>query len=172
MLKPMIASSAFALCLAATALAQTHPTPAPAAAAQQSAGLPPVDSMNCQQMAAEMTSAGQTMNNQLDPQFGVEANAMMQEAQQKQREAAQQAAGMSAMCMIPGMAMACAAQQQQQAAQAQADVPRQQARMQAQMDRLNNSMAGLDQARLQAMSSRFEAMHCQGQIEGSQQSPR
>jgi len=33
----------------------------------------------------------------------------------------------------------------------------------AQMDRLDASMAGLDQQRLQAMSTRYESMHCQDQ---------
>jgi hypothetical protein len=165
--KPLIACAAFAMCLAAAALAQTQP--APVSPSQQGAAPPPVETMDCQQMAAEMTSAGQTTNSHLDPQFGIEANAMMTEAQQKQREAQQQAAGMTITCMIPGMAMACAAQQQQQAAQGQRDAAANQARMQAQMDRLNASMAGLDQARLQAMSSRFEAMHCQDQMQGAQQ---
>ena len=124
--------------------------------ARSAAPLPPVDSMNCDQMIAEMTTAGRQMNGQLDPQFGVEANAMMDEAQQKQRQAQQRA--MNPACFIPFVGMVCAAQQQQQA---QADAPRQQALMQAQMDRLNNSMAGIDQQRMMAMSNRFQAQHCQ-----------
>jgi hypothetical protein len=158
MLKPLSAFAALAIFTTAVALADTHPTAPPAAQAQQQT-LPPVDTMTCDQMMAEMTTAGQQMHGQLDPQFGVEANAMAQEAQQKQREAQQQA--MNPACFIPFVGMVCAAQQQQQQQQAQADAPRQQARMQAQMDRLNNSMAGIDQQRMMAMSNRFQAQHCQ-----------
>lgn len=161
MLKPLSAFAALAALAATAALAEPHVTPPMAAQVQTQSTPPPVETMTCDQMLAEMTGAGQTMHGQLDPQFGVEANAMAQEAQEKQRQAQQQAMGMSAVCAIPGMGAACMAAQQQQAAQAQADAPRQHARMQAQMDRLNNSMAGLDQQRLQAISARFEAMHCQ-----------
>lgn len=168
MLKPLATFAALAVLTAAAAFADTHVAAPSAAQTQQT--LPPVDSMTCDQMMAEMTSAGQQMHGQLDPQFGVEANAMQQEAQQKQREAMQQAA--NPVCYIPFLGMTCAAQQQQQQQQAQADAPRQQARMQAQMNRLNNSMAGIDQNRMQAMSSRFEAQHCQAQMQQSAQTPQ
>lgn len=158
MLRSILAGATIALCLVAvSALAQPNSAGAPT----QVQTLPAVDTMTCDQMQAELTTSGMQMHNQLDPQFGVEANAMAQEAQEKQRQAQQQA--MNPACFIPFVGMACAAQQQQQAQQAQADAPRQQARMQAQMDRLNNSMSGLDQQRLQALSQRFEAQHCQSQ---------
>src|SRR5690349_9629654 len=107
MLKPLSAFAALAIFTAAIALADTQPNTASSAPAQQA--LPPVDSMTCDQMLAEMTTAGQQMSSHLDPQFGVEANAMAQEAQQKQREAQQQA--MNPACFIPFVGMACAAQQ-------------------------------------------------------------
>ena len=160
MLKPLSAFAALAVLAATAALAEPQVSP-PVAAQSEAAAPPPVDTMTCDQMLAEMTGAGRQMNSQLDPQFGVDANAMMNEAQQKQRQAQSQAVGMGVMCAIPGLGMACAAAAQQQAAQAQADAPRQQARMQAQMDRLNNSMDGIDQQRMMAMSNRFEAQHCQ-----------
>lgn len=150
MLKPLSAFAALAVLATAAAFAEPQFT---APAAQTQTAPPPVDTMNCDQMIAEMTTAGQQMHSQLDPQFGVEAEAMANEAQQKQREAQQQA--MNPACFIPFVGMACAAQQQHQAQQAQADAPRQQARMQAQMDRVNNSMAGIDQNRMQAMSTRL-----------------
>jgi hypothetical protein len=170
MLKPLSAFAALAVLSAAAAFADTHAvTPPPAALGAQQQSLPPVDTMTCDQMSAEMMTAGQQMHGQLDPQFGVEANAMQQETQQKQREAQQQVA--NPMCYIPFMGMACAAQQQREQQQAQADAPRQQARMQAQMDRLNNSMAGIDQQRMMAMSNRFEAQHCQAPMRQSGQTP-
>lgn len=158
MLKPLSAFAALAVLAATAALAEPQVTPPIAAQAQNQTALPPVDTMTCVQMQAEMTTAGQQMNRQLDPQFGVEAQAMSNEAQQKQREAQQQA--MNPACFIPFVGMACAAQQQQHAQQ---DAAANQQRMQAQMDRVDASMAGLDQQRLQAMSARYESMHCQDQ---------
>lgn len=155
MLKPLSTFAALAVFAAAAAFAEPQSTPS-AAQAQNHTALPPVDTMTCDQMQAEMTTAGQQMNSQLDPQFGVEAQAMANEAQQKQREAQQQA--MNPACFIPFVGMACAAQQQQHAQQ---DAVGNQQRMQAQMNRLNASMAGLDQQRLQAIGARFEAQHCQ-----------
>ncbi|MBI3440004.1 MAG: hypothetical protein HY054_15365 [Proteobacteria bacterium] len=168
MLKPLSAFAALATFAVAAALAEPQVTPSPAAQAQQQTPQS-VDTMTCDQMASEMMGAGQRMNSQLDPQFGVEANAMQQDAQQKQREAMQQVTNPA--CYIPFLGMACAAQQQQQQQQAQADAPRQQARMQAQMNRLNNSMAGIDQSRMQAMSARFQQMNCQAQMQQSGQAP-
>jgi len=161
MLKPLSAFAALAALAATAALAEPQVTPPIAAQAQSAAPLPPVDTMTCDQMIAEMTTAGQQMNSQLDPQFGVEANAMMNEAQQKQRQAQSQAVGMGVMCAIPIVGMACMAGQQQQAAQAQQQTAANQQRMQAQMDRMDASMAGIDQQRMMAMSNRFEAQHCQ-----------
>ncbi len=167
MLKPLSAFAALALFSAAAAFADTHsPTPAPSAQTHEQA-LPPVDTMTCDQMTAEMGAAGQQMQAHLDPQFGVEAHAMQQEAQQKEREAVSQAAP-NPVCFIPFMAMACAAQQQHQAQQSQQEAAANQARTQAQMNRLNNSMAGLDQARLQAINNRYQQMNCQAQAQSGQ----
>jgi len=156
MLKPLSTFAALAVLATAAAFAEPQVTPPVAAQAQAVAPPPPVDTMTCDQMQAEMTTAGQQMNSQLDPQFGVEAQAMANEAQQKQRQAQQQA--MNPACLIPIIGMACAAQQQQQGQQ---DAAANQQRMQAQMNRIDASMAGLDQQRLQAMSTRFEQQHCQ-----------
>ncbi len=161
MLKPLSAFAALAVLAATAALAEPQVTPPIAAQAQNQTALPPVDTMTCEQMQAEMTSAGQQMSSQLDPQFGVEAQAMADEAQEKQRQAQSQAMGMGVMCAIPIVGMACMAGQQQQAAQAQQQAAANRQRMQAQMDRLDASMAGIDQQRMMAMSNRFEAQHCQ-----------
>jgi hypothetical protein len=158
MLKPLSAFAALAVLVATAALAEPQVN-APIAAQSEAAALAPVDTMTCEQMQAEMTGAGQQMHNQLDPQFGVEAQAMAQEAQEKQRQAQQQA--MNPTCFIPVIGMVCAVQQQHQAQQSQQDAAANQQRMQAQMDRLNTSMAGIDQQRMMAMSNRFQAQHCQ-----------
>lgn len=156
MLKPLSAFAAFAVLAAAAAFAEQQVTPP--LAAQTETVPPPVDTMTCDQMQAEMVVAGQRMRSQLDPQFGVEANAMAQEAQQKQRQAMQQA--INPTCFIPIIGMVCAAQQQQQAQQSQQDAAANQQRMQAQMDRLNGSMNGIDRDRMQQMNNRFVQMRC------------
>lgn len=161
MLKHLAAVSVIALCCTAAALADTNnhaAANAPAANAAQ-ANLPPVDTMTCDQMQAEMTADGQVMSHQLDPQFGVDAQSQYNEAMQKEREINQQAPVNALACMIPFM---CAAAQHQQQQQAQADAAQNQARTQTQMNRLNASMNGLDQARMQAINSRWQAQHCQG----------
>lgn len=147
---------AFALLLAAPAAAQgtEAPTEAPL----------PVESMNCEQMTAELMVAGQRMNAQMDPAFAAEAQAMQEEAQGgRARAGAGMVAGvgMGLACSIPGMGMACMAGQQAMVANAQAQTAQNQRRMNAQMDRLNASMEGLDQERLMAVSDRYQAMSCQ-----------
>jgi hypothetical protein len=153
-MKALLATTAFAISFTAAALAQDAAPSAP----------PPVESMNCEQMQAELMVAGQTMNAQMDPEFATEAQAMQDEMQEAQNRAAGSVAagiGMGLACSIPGVGMACMAAQQAQMANAQRDAAANQARMDAQMDRLNQSMAGLDQQRLTAISQRFEEQRCQ-----------
>ena len=102
MLKHLAAVSVIALCCTAAALADTNnhaAANAPAANAAQ-ANLAPVDTMTCDQMQAEMTADGQVMSHQLDPQFGVDAQAQYNEAMQKEREINQQAPANALACMI------------------------------------------------------------------------
>jgi hypothetical protein len=148
MLKHFVAVAAFTACFAAPAFAQEG-------------WPPPVETMTCDQMTAEMMVAGQQMNSQLDPEFAREAQAMHDEAQSGQRQGVAVGVGTGIACSIPGVGMACMAAQQAQAVNAgrQAEANRQ--RHAAQVDRLNNSMAGLDQQRLMAVSQRFEQLGCQ-----------
>jgi hypothetical protein len=151
MLKPLIASSAFVLCFAAPALAQD-------------ATLPPVESMDCAAMQAELLVAGQQMNAQMDPEFAVEAQRMQEESQNARSQVAGNIAagiGMGLACSIPGVSLACMAGQQAQMANAQRDAAENQARMDAQMGRLDAAMAGLDQERLMALSQRYEEQRCE-----------
>jgi hypothetical protein len=123
-MKRLLIAAAFCACLVAPALAQ------------QAAAPPAVETMTCEQMIAEMTGAGQTMNAQLDPEFAREAQAMHDEAQG--REAPQRS----------NSELAAAAEQNR-------------ARVDAQHQRLQSSMTGLDQARLMAMATRFEQLRCE-----------
>jgi hypothetical protein len=166
MLKYLLATTAFAICFVCAARAQDPQIVAPPAASAdvQAVPLPAVEEMTCDQMTAEMIVAGQRMNSQMDPEFAREAMAMQQEAQQRQGSIAGSVAGgigMGIACSIPGVGMACMAAQQAQMANAQRDAERNQQRMDAQMDRLNTSMEGIDQDRMMALSSRYEQMHCQ-----------
>jgi hypothetical protein len=117
--------------------------------------------MDCDQMLAELTVAGQRMNAQLDPEFASEAQAMHEEAQQGQGNAMAQGVGTSIACSIPGLGMACMAAAQAQAARAQQQQQQHMQRMDAQMDRLNASMEGIDQERMMALTDRYERMNCQ-----------
>jgi hypothetical protein len=107
------------------------------ALAQEATAPPAVETMTCEQMIAEMSVAGQQMNAQLDPEFAREAQAMHDQAQGGAQSAPQGRA-----------AQAAAAEQNR-------------ARMGAQAQRVQDSMAGLDQNRLMAMATRFEQLGCQ-----------
>lgn len=151
MLKAFAATAAFALFFSLPADAQDG-------------ALPPVDSLNCEQMQAELMVAGQQMNAQLDPEFAVEAQRMQNESQEAHNGVAGAVAtgvGMGMACSIPGVGMACMAAQQAQAANAGRQAEQNRARMSAQNDRLQASMAGIDQQRMMAISDRFEQQHCQ-----------
>lgn len=125
MLRAMLAGATIALSLGAVAVAQ------------ESTALPAVQSMTCEQMLAEITTAGRTMNSQMDPQFAAEAQAMQQEAQRRTPQ--------------PG--------------DASQNVQANMARLNAQMNRLNNATAGIDMARMQAMNERFESQNCGAQVQ-------
>jgi hypothetical protein len=150
MLKYMFAAAAFTAMCAAPAEAQT---------------LPPVETMTCEQMQAELTVAGQQMSSQLDPEFAAEAQRMHAENQAASRgvgvPSVATGIGMGIACSIPGVGYACMAAQQAQAANAQAQAADNMARMNAQTDRLQASMAGIDQQRMMAVSDRFEQQRCQ-----------
>jgi len=118
--------------------------------------------MTCQQMQAELTVAGQKMASQLDPEFAKEAQAMAAEARGANASGATASAiGTMAACSIPGLGMLCMIGQQAQMAGMGEQTEQNIARMQAQMERLEKAMEGLDQQRLMALSERFEQMKCE-----------
>lgn len=149
----LFAAAALAVCLVATPSANAAPERT--AAAAPVAPPPPVESMDCDAMIAEMTAAGQKMSSQMDPEFAAEAKAMAKDAQASAGKA--MAAAFNPMCMIPGLGMLCAFQQP---TSGQEDAEKNIARMEAQMARMEKAMEGLDVERLQAMSTRFEAESC------------
>lgn len=123
--------------------------------------LPPVDTMNCDQMMAELIVAGQKMNSQMDPEFAKEAQAMAAEAQGGVGAGAiAQGVGMSVACAVPGVSMFCMAAMQAQAMSQGAQADQNMERMQAQAERMQKAMEGIDVDRMQALSERFEAQAC------------
>lgn len=123
--------------------------------------LPSVDTMNCDQLMAELIVAGQKMNSQMDPEFATEAQAMASEAQGASGAGAiAQGVGMSVACSIPGVGMFCMAAMQAQAMTLGAQAEQNIERMQAQMERMQKAMEGIDVERMEALSQRFEAQAC------------
>jgi hypothetical protein len=133
-----------------------------ASASIASEAAPPVESMSCDEMRAELIVAGQKMSQQLDPEFAKEAQAMADQARGANAAGAGASAmGMTAACSIPGLGMLCMAAQQAQMASQGGQVEQNIERMQAQMERLNKAMEGLDVERLTALSQRFEEKRCE-----------
>lgn len=160
--KRLFAAVVFAACFAGAAGAQDQTMPSDM---QPAAALLPVERMDCDQMTAEMMVAGQTMNSQLDHE-GLTADAQaMQDDMARQRAqmagAMGMGVGMGIACSLPGVGMACGAMMAAQAQQAQQGAAESQERMDRQVGRIEDSMAGLDQERLMSLSNRYEAMQCQ-----------
>jgi hypothetical protein len=126
-----------------------------------SAVLPAVETMTCDQMLAELTVAGQKMNAQLGPEFAREAQAMADQAQGPSTGAVVGGVGQAIACSIPGVSLICGIGAQMGAMSQQGASEEHMARLQAQMERMQKAMEGLDMERLQVMSERFEAQKCQ-----------
>ena len=126
------------------------------------APLPSVETMNCDQMMAEMTVAGQKMNSQMDPEFAREAQAMADQARGSSAAGAMMSGiGTAVACSIPGISLICGVSAQMGAMGQAGATEENIARMQAQAERMEKAMEGLDMERLQVMSERFEAQKCQ-----------
>jgi hypothetical protein len=123
--------------------------------------LPAVETMTCDQMLAEMTVAGQQMNARLDPEFAREAQAMADQAQGPSTGAVVGGVGQAIMCSLPGIGLFCAITSQATSMGQAGATEENIARMQAQMDRLQKAMEGLDMVRMQTMAERFEAQKCE-----------
>ncbi len=151
----VVMMSVAAACFAATAAAQTD---APMAAA---APMLDVAAMDCEQMRAEMVAAGQLMNQQMDPNLGADIQAMQADSQRQMGQATTAAIGSGLICAVPGMGAACAAAMNAQAARqaGQAEVNRE--RMGAMVESVQGATAGIDMARMTAMSERWESQRCE-----------
>jgi hypothetical protein len=142
-----------------------------ATVAAASAVLPAVETMTCDQMLAELTVAGQQMNARLDPEFAREAQAMADQAQGAgSAGSVVGGVGGAIACSLPGVGLFCAITSQASSMGQAGATEENIARMTAQMERLQKAMEGLDMARLQMMSERFEAQKCQVP-QGSIQTP-
>ncbi len=149
MLKHAVAATAFVACFIAPA------------DAQDAAPLPPVDTLTCEQMQGEMMLAGQQMNAQMDPNLATDIQAMQDTARERQRSAVAGQVGAGLMCAVPVLGMACMAAQQAQVNEQMSHAAEDQARTDQVIQSMNNSMAGIDQERMMAISNRFESQHCQ-----------
>jgi hypothetical protein len=133
-----------------------------ATVAVASDALPAVETMTCDQMLAEMTVAGQQMNARLDPEFAREAQAMADQARGADAAGTMVSGiGQAVACSLPGIGLFCAITSQASSMGQAGATEENIARMTAQMERLQTAMEGLDMARLQMMSERFEAQKCQ-----------
>lgn len=153
MLRHMLVATVFAGAFAARAIAQDS--------VSAGAPLPEVDTMNCEQMQSEMMVAGQQMNAQMDPNLATDIQGMQDTARQRQHEAMAGAMGAGAICAIPGMGMACTVAQQAQVQRQMSHVDEDRRQQQHVIDEVQNSMAGIDQDRMMAISNRWESQHCQ-----------
>lgn len=173
MLKSLAAAAIFVACFATPADAQqggTAPVPESMTGVMDrmngpvDATLQPVETLTCDQMYAEMFTAGQQMNAQLDPSFAGNVQSM-QDDMDRQRAAMRNSMaagiGMGMACSLPGVGMACAAAQQAQAMNQGRQARENQERMFALGDQVAQSTEGIDMQRMQAVSDRWSAQRCE-----------
>lgn len=133
--------------------------------APQNPALVPVETMTCEQMAPELMAAGQQMSAQLDPSFAGNVQSYHDDVQRRQAGAMASGVatgiGTGLMCSIPGIGMACGAMMQAQMANQMRQAQVDQQRMDVILGQVNESTQGLDLARMQALSERWEAQGCE-----------
>ena len=141
---------AMALGGALSAFAQTPPAPAP------------VESLSCEQMYAEVMTAGQTMSRQLDPSVGAQAQDRLRQATGPGAYAAAAAdqARLSALCSNPLTPAACKAAQSEFVARQQAAAAASQQQMADLHAKVQASTAGIDMERMQAIQTRIDKERC------------
>ncbi|MBL8547352.1 MAG: hypothetical protein JNL81_12875 [Hyphomonadaceae bacterium] len=98
-------------------------------------GLPAVETLNCDQMLAEMMTAGQRMNSQMDPSMGADAQALNDQMQNGGRGA-----------------------NRRRPTAADAEANRE--RMATMGNQVADSMQGIDVNRMMALSERFQSERC------------
>ncbi len=125
------------------------------------AALPAVETMNCDQMMGEMIVAGQKMNSQMDPEFAREAQAMADEMQgASSAGSVVSGVGQAIACSLPGVGLICGITASVQSMAGAGATSDHMERMQAQMERFQKAMEGIDMERMEALSTRFEAQKC------------
>ena len=123
--------------------------------------LPGVETLTCDQMSAELVTAGQRMSSQLDPSFAENVQSMQDDASRRRGAGIGSVIGMTAMCAVPGLGMACAAVQQAQMANMGAQAAENRERMGAMVGQLSDSTEGVDLQRMDAISTRWTQENCQ-----------
>ena len=129
--------------------------------AQTEDALPAVETMTCEQMQAEMTAAGQLMNQQMDPNLGADIEAMQENSRQRMEDARAGAVGAGIICSIPGMGMACTAAMNAQVAEQMSHADEDRARVDAMVGGMQNATASIDQQRMTLVAERWERESCQ-----------
>jgi|CXWL01.1.fsa_nt_gi hypothetical protein len=155
MRKLVFVSTFVVVCLGASAGAQIE------APAVQDAQLPAVEAMDCAQMQAEMTSAGQLMNQQMDPNLGADIQAMQDDSQRQMSQARTAAIGSGLLCAVPGLGLACTVAMNAQTARQAAHAEENRERMDAVTTSMQDSTAGIDLERMTAVSQRWEEQRCE-----------
>ena len=133
------------------------------AASAQVAPLP-VEQMTCDQLYAEMAQAGMRMAGQMDPSFAANAQALYNRANDPAARA-QAFADQSAVTAACGIQMPvanpfCTAMQQQQDVRAAAQTQQNLADINRLGAQVQQSMAGIDLARMDAIERRTQALKC------------
>ena len=122
---------------------------------------PAVETLNCEQMQAEMMTAGQLMNQQMDPNLGADIAAMQDAGQSQMREARTAALGSGLLCAVPGLGMACTVAMNAQVVRQSAHAEENRERMDAVTTSMQDSTVGIDLERMTAVSERWESERCE-----------
>jgi hypothetical protein len=136
------------LCLVSPVAAQTDP------------GRAPVDTLNCSQMQSEMTSAGQLMNQQMDPDMADNIQSMRTESQRDMEEARADAVGAGLICAVPGLGAACTVVMTSQSARQTERAEESRQQTDALANSMNEATAGIDIERMTAVADRWERERC------------
>ena len=122
----------------------------------------PVEQMSCEALWAETIEAGMRMRSQMDPNFLNDAQKMGEKAADPslRAKAASDQAAVTAACLTAVTLPACAAMQQRYSAGVAAQAEQNRSDHAAMKGRLEQSMAGIDLGRMQAVQARIDRLKC------------
>ena len=131
-------------------------------AGAQTAPLPAISDMSCEQMQAEMTAAGQLMNQQMDPNLGADIQTMQEDSQRQMSQARNAVIGSGLICAVPGLGMACTVAMNAQTAGLAEQAEANRESRAAMVESMQQATTGIDMARMAALGERWEEQRCQG----------